>query len=241
MDLAIYGLPLSLMNQLSTVGDNYLKRFKNTITLSAGEVGGQFSVVFTGLIETAFVDAAAQPQVCFRLHATPNGSYYSVMPVTPISKAGSQSASDMISTIAGQMGLKFENNGVKNPYYPGNLWTQAWRMARHVGADLWVERGTMAIAPAGTARTNSPSTLAPPKMVGYPAFADSGIVVKSYFNPSFSVGNEVTVTSSLTPACGSWHINQMLYELDCLLPHGKWFVTLQCGNTRSDINSPAGP
>jgi hypothetical protein len=110
-----------------------------------------------------------------------------------------------VTTIAGQMGLQFENNGVNtklmNPYYPGNLWTQAWRMARHVGADLWVERGIMAIAPAGTPRANSPSTLAPPKMVGYPAFANSGIIVKSYFDPSFSVRNQVSVTS---PACGDW-------------------------------------
>jgi hypothetical protein len=109
MDLAIYGLPLSLMNQLSTVGTNYLRRLKNTISLSAGEVGGQFNLVFQGLIEIAFVDAAAQPQVCLRIHATPNGSYFSVKPVPPISKQGAQPASDMISSIAGQMGLKFEN------------------------------------------------------------------------------------------------------------------------------------
>jgi hypothetical protein len=40
MELAIYGLPLSLMNQLSTVG-TYWQQNKNSITLSAGDVGGQ--------------------------------------------------------------------------------------------------------------------------------------------------------------------------------------------------------
>ena len=144
------------------------------------------------------------------------------------------------------MGLTFENNGVKtmltNPYYPGNAWTQAWRIARHAGADLWVERGVMAVAPAGTSRTNSPSTLAPPKMVGYPAFKESGIIVKSYFDPAYSVGNTVQVTSSLTPACGKWNIIQLIYELDCFMPHGKWFVTLVTSSTLANPSQrPAGP
>jgi len=246
MELSIYGLPLSLMNQLSNVGTQYRQQ-KNSITLSAGEVGGQMSVVFQGLIFKAYVDAAAMPQVAFRLTCNPGGGGYDAMkPVAPVSFKGPKKASDMLSQLAGQMGFSFENNGVNtmltNPYYPGNAWTQAWRIARHAGADLWVERGVMAVAPAGTSRTNSPSTLAPPKMVGYPAFEDSGIILKSYFDPSYSVGNDVTVTSSITPACGKWQINKMIYELDCFMPHGKWFTTLLCSTTDANLSlRPAGP
>jgi hypothetical protein len=247
MELAIYGLPLSLMNQLSTVGNQYWQMAKNSITLSAGEVGGQMSVVFQGQIFNAFVDAAAMPQVAFRLTCNPGGAGFNAMkPVAPISFQGPKKASDMLSQLAGQMGFSFENNGVKtmltNPYYPGNAWTQAWRIARHAGADLWVERGVMAVAPAGTSRTNSPSTLAPPKMVGYPAFKESGIIVKSYFDPSYSVGNDVTVTSSLTPASGKWNIIQIIHELDCFMPHGKWFSTLITSSTQANPSQrPAGP
>jgi hypothetical protein len=88
MELAIYGLPLSLMNQLSTVGTNWQTE-KNSITLSAGEVGGQMSVVFQGLIFNAYVDAAAMPQVAFRLTCSPGGGGYNAMkPAAPISFQG---------------------------------------------------------------------------------------------------------------------------------------------------------
>ena len=248
IELSIYGLPLSLMNQLSTVGNQYWQQAQNSITLSAGEVGGQMSVVFQGQIFNAYVDAAAMPQVAFRLTCSPGGGFHAMKPVTPITFQGPKKASDMLSQLAGQMGFSFENNGVNtmltNPYYPGGMgaWSQAWRIARHANADLWVERGVMAVAPAGTSRTNSPSTLAPPKMVGYPAFKESGVIAKSYFDPAYSVGNKVQITSSITPACGSWQIIQIIYELDCFLPHGKWFCTLITASTSANPSQrPAGP
>ena len=143
-----------------------------------------------------------------------------------------------------------ENNGVNtmltNPYYPGNAWTQAWRIARHAGADLWVERGVMAVAPAGTSRTNSLPTLAPPAMafrISRPSKERWHHSRKwQHFDPAYSVGNTVQVTSSLTPACGKWNIIQLIYELDCFMPHGKWFVTLITASTQSNPSQrPAGP
>ena len=97
MELAIYGLPLSLMNQLSTVGNQYWQQAKNSITLSAGEVGGQMSVVFQGIIFNAYVDAAAMPQVAFRLTCNPGGGGFNAMkPVAPITFQGPKKASDML-------------------------------------------------------------------------------------------------------------------------------------------------
>ena len=173
------------------------------------------------------------PEVCFRISAVPGGGYWAVKPTEPITHQGSQSAPDMLSQLAGQMGLKFENNGVTaklvNPYYPGNPWTQAWRIAKHAGAEMWVDRGTMAIAPGGQARGGDTITVSPSTgMIGYPMFREAAIIVRHEWNAAFAPGKQIQVTSDLTPACGTWRIRQMLIELEALVPKGKWQVTLDC-------------
>ncbi|MGJ2639725.1 hypothetical protein ACR8HR_22490, partial [Salmonella enterica subsp. enterica serovar Paratyphi A] len=62
MQMAIYGLPLSLMNQLSNVGRDLNKSLLNTITVQAGDDEMGMHLVFQGQIFRAFVDARAMPK-----------------------------------------------------------------------------------------------------------------------------------------------------------------------------------
>jgi hypothetical protein len=109
MRLAIYGLPLQQMNQLTTLGTNFPFQYgKNMITVQAGTASTGLSIVFKGLIYSAYMDAGAMPQVCFRLEATASGGYDAVNPVSPVSHSGSMDVSQMLQQLAGQMGLQFE-------------------------------------------------------------------------------------------------------------------------------------
>jgi hypothetical protein len=240
--LAIYGLPLQQMNQLTTLGTQLWQQVRNTITIQAGTATTGLSIVFKGLIYNAYMDAQAMPQVCFRLEGTACGGYDAVKPVAPVSFSGSKDVAEMLQQLAGQMGLQFENNGVStklmNPYYPGNAWTQALRMAKHAGVDMVIDKGTMAIMPAGKSRNGGGATVAPPKMVGYPTFRESGLIVKSIWDPAYSPSQTITVQSSVTPACGTWVVNKLTHELDTLVPHGKWFTTMECSNPNNPGAAP---
>ena len=232
MELAIYGLPLSLMNQLSTVGKNMWQLDKNSVALYAGEAGGQMSLAFSGLIHNAFVDAKSMPQVCFRISAVPGGAYFAVTPAAPISKPGSQDVAAMMGQLASQMGLTLENNGVNvklmNPYYGGSAWRQAINVAKHANIDMVVEKGVLAITPAGQPRNGSASLVSPQTgMVGYPAFRQASIIVTSIYNPSIKVNANIQVQSDITPACGTWTVFHMVHELECMMPHGKWFSLIE--------------
>jgi hypothetical protein len=130
------------------------------------------------------------------------------------------------------------NVKLMNPYYPGNAWTQAIRMAKHAGVDIVIDKGTMAITPAGKPRSGGSVTVEPPKMVGYPTFRQAGLVVKSIWDPNFSPNQTITVQSSVTPACGTWQVNTITHELDTLVPHGKWFSILECSNPNNPGASP---
>jgi len=130
------------------------------------------------------------------------------------------------------MGLTFENNGVSvklsNPYYSGSPWTQAVRLAQHANVDMVVDRGILAISPRGKPRSGDAVLISPETgMVGYPAFRENSIIVKSIFNPAVKVGGQIQVESSLTPANGTWIVNRMVLDLECLMPHGRWFQTIE--------------
>lgn len=232
MQMAIYGLPLSLMNQLSNVGKNLNKSLLNTITVQAGDDEMGMHLVFQGQIYSAFVDARAMPEVAFRIQAIPGG-FDKVKPATPMSFKGSGDVSQMMSQVAGKMGLSFENNGVSlklaNPYYAGSLFQQAASIARDAGIEWIIDRGTLAISPPGTPRKGGGVLISPTTgLVGYPMFNEAQVICQVLFDPVIKMGGEVEIQSDLTAANGKWIVNQLVHYLDAEVPKGKWFSLVSC-------------
>jgi hypothetical protein len=238
MDVAIYGMPLDMMNQLSTVGTQTNLISQNTLTVQVGDGDGlgnpvgPMTTIFIGTITSAWVDAQAMPQVCFRVTAI-SGGYHAVVSAPPTSYAGGVGAATIMGALAGQMGLSFENNGVTaqlhNPYFPGSPRMQALACAQAAGCEHIIEKGVLAIWNPGSARPGGMSQIIMPPpgpMVGYPAFNSANIIVRVLFDPSVSYGTQITVQSDLTPACGSWVIINIDYDLESLVPKGHWFAII---------------
>lgn len=231
-ELSIWGLPLSMMNQLSTVGTQINQVGKNKISVFASESGGQQSLVYQGFIVSAFVDAAGMPDVPFRIQTSP-GLFHAVKPAKPISIKGSADVAGQMQTLAKQMDLTFENAGVKvklsNPYYPGTAWQQALAMARHANIDITIDRGTLAIADPKKTRQGGDVLISKETgMIGYPAFSQNVVIVTCLFNPSVKHLGQVQIKSDLTPANGKWKVVNLTLDLQSQIPHGKWDMILQC-------------
>jgi hypothetical protein len=231
-EISIWGMPLSLMNQLSTVGTQFNQQTKNNIAVLAGDAETGQNLVYSGNIIYAYVDAQAMPDVCFRVSSSP-GAFPAVKPIPPLSIQGSGDASQMMKSLAGQMGFSFEDAGVKvklaNPYYPGTAWTQALAIARDGGFNFGVDRGTMVITPPGKARAGDAVMISPQTgMVGYPMFEQAQVIVRALFNPAVKFMGLVQIQSDLTPACGTWQVTRLEYQLEAMMPHGKWFMLLAC-------------
>jgi hypothetical protein len=231
MNLSIWGLPLSMMNQLSTVGTQLNARYDNAVTVEAGDDETGMTLVFGGRIFEAFVDGNSQPNIAFRVQAAP-GPFVAVKPVPALSIKGSADAAGMMGNLAKQMGFAFENNGVQvklsNPYFGGTAWTQAMAIARHGNFDLIFERNVMVISPRGQPRQGDAILISPETgLVGYPAFSEAKVIVRCLFNPAVKQLSLVEVKSDLTPANGKWQVLAIVYELEAQMPNGKWFMTLE--------------
>lgn len=241
IDLQIFGLPLSTMNQMSNVGTQFNKQQNNTLILEAGDDPSNLSKVFEGTIFNAFVDAQKMPEINFHVVAKP-GVYHSVKPVEPITKQGAVDAATLLSQVAGTMGLAFENNGVSvmlnNPYYPHNSTVQVDEICNHAGISYSLSNGTLAIWKPGTARNGDAIIIQPPplgSMVGYPVFDSQKVIVTNEFNPLFKMGGQIQVISELTPACGMFSVLSLEHILESQVPKGRWFSTLIANQIGANI------
>lgn len=230
-DVTIYGLPLSMMNQLSTIGTQINLINKNSITIEAGDKQSGMSLVFKGTISLAWVDAQAQPEVSFRISAFA-GQFEAINPVEPTSNETDTDVAQTMQQIAKQAGLSFENNSVNAKigpqYLPGTAREQIMRLAQAAGIMWTIENDTLAIWNAGQSRNGNSVILSPKTgMVGYPAFNQAGVIVRSIFNPNLKLGSKITVQSELTPATGDWSVYNLGHDIESQVPNGQWFSIVQ--------------
>lgn len=248
LDLEVYGMSLSVMNTLSTLGFVATTVRKNTVSVSAGDENG-LAVVFLGTIYDAYVDLTTQPEVCFRVHATA-AFIDAIAPGDPTSYTGSVDVALVLQNIAGQLNVPFENNGVsvilQNPYFSGSLLSQAQQAVDHAGI-AWnkLNDRSLAIWYPGQARGSvAPLVSKDTGLVGYPAYTSNGIAFRTIFNPSIAFGHPVNVQSSQllinqtnaqgevqagakVGGSGTWGVTMLNHSLETLVPHGNWFSDVQ--------------
>lgn len=233
----IYGMTLSQMNQLSTLGQTVGLIRKNTITIFAGDEGEEPGQIFSGTVFNAWGDFNSAPDVPFRVDAQA-GLLDAVAPYPSTNPKGNVAAADLLKQFAAkwQGGMAFENNGVdvqlSNPHYYGSLKNQILMCLKEVQA--WWNGGegnVFAVWPVSGSRKSAsvPVISKDTGMVGYPSFTQQGMIVRSIFFPSIRYGSLVKVNSTLklplTPN-GQWQVYGITYELETLVPHGQWFMTL---------------
>lgn len=234
-DLRIYGMSLSLMNQLSTLGMRIQQVPRDIVTVEAGDEGGTLSTVFIGNVTNAFSDFTSAPDVPFVVSAHVLAAN-SAISVKPTSFNGTVDAATVLSGLATQMGLHFENNGVKvqltNPYYPGTAREQALRCIEEANID-WNsgENGVLAIWPKNGSRGGSiPLVSADTGMIGYPTYTAQGIALRTVFNPSIGFGSKIKVQSILEPASRTWAVFGLTHDLQSKIIDGQWESTILAYN-----------
>ena len=230
--LRIYGMGLSLMNQLSTLGRTPVIVGKNTVSVSAGDDVNGVGVAFVGTISQAYTDLGGAPDAIFHVSAYA-GLYQAVQAIPPTSIKGSADAAVIMSSLATQMSLDFENNGVSvmlaNPYFPGSARTQAEAVARAANIEWIIDNGKLAIWPKSGSRGGVIPLISPETgLVGYPFPSGQGLLgLRTLFNPTISFGAKIQVQSSITLACGTWTVCHIDHDLESETPNGAWFTMLQ--------------
>jgi hypothetical protein len=244
----IYGLTLSIMNQLSTLGARIARQPRNRVIISAGDAVNGFSIVFSGIIQNAWADFFQAPEVPFHIIAF-TALDLAVIPYTPTSINGTADVVTLLSGLATASGLTFENNGVANikvssMYLWGSPRDQIQQIKNQVQNTIGVvidgdsQTGTLSIWLKGGFRNGIvPVISAQTGMIQYPSFTPNGILVKTLFNKSIGFQKRIQIASNFIPnssatipANGVWVVFGLEYDLDTLIPRGKWDMTVQAYN-----------
>lgn len=239
LDLRVFGLQLDVMNKLTILSKQLVTGRFNTVIVNAGDEGGPLSVVFAGTIREAWVDATGSPQVAFILVAQ-DGAQLALKPVVPVSFKGSVDVAQIISYIARTNNLGFENGGVSaqatNAYVPSTALEQIQALGRHYNFNTFIQSnagfsnsGTVVIWPFDTPRPGPVPVISPETgLIGYPMRTQSGIMLRTLFNPAIVFGGQIQVQSALTPVNGTWNVFSINHDLESETPGGKWFTTIDC-------------
>ena len=232
LQLRIFGLPISMIDQLTTIGPVMTDRKNNRITVTAGEQNGSMTTIYSGTISSAFGDFQGAPEVVLNIIALA-AAYESVKAIPAQIHAGTANVVDIMSDLAKTMNFVFENNGVtgtlQDRTFSGSAMTQVKECAQAAKINYTVDRGKLAIWPRIGYRAGNPVNIsAATGMVGYPSFSSKGIVLTTLFNQDVNLGGRVNVTSELKVACGIWNIFHVSHMLESETPNGQWFTQIEC-------------
>jgi hypothetical protein len=229
----IFGLPLSLINQFTTIGPvGWEIRGKNAIQIAAGIDGEALSVVFQGTILNAWGELSQQPDGALSIFGT-SAAVAALKPAQATSFKGTVDVATVMAQFAQTMGFTFENNGVSvilsNPYFSGSTLDQVKAAARAAHIAYSTDNGVLAIWPRNGARQGNVPVLAPGAgLVSYPTFNEAYLSARATFTPSANLGGQFQITnSSISLANGLWNIVSVNHSLESQTPNGQWFTDLQ--------------
>jgi hypothetical protein len=235
LDLTVWGLNMSIMNQLTTLGLRAQMIRRNLVTLEAGDTEGGVAAVYQGTIKDAWIDFESMPSVAFRVLCF-SGLYEAVKPIPPTTINGVADVATVLAGLATQAKAGFQNNGVTgslyNPYFPGTIREQIARCAEHAHINWDLSNGYLTIWPKDGQRSQFVPIVRPDTgMVGYPGFQPMGVRATILFNASIRPGQRIRMESDLHGATGDWVVSKMTHALETEMPNGQWF-------TRFEANEP---
>jgi hypothetical protein len=238
MQLRAYGLSPEMMNKLTTIGPIATAMLgKNKVLLAAGDDVDGMSTIYEGSIINAWGDYNSAPDVAFNLLAQA-GAVGALKPILPLSPGeASADVAQMMSTLAKEMGLGFENSGVtarmSYPYFDRSGLAQLQAIASAADVEYTIDRGTLAIWPRGGTRAGDVLVSPTTGMIGYPSFSSQGISITTLFDRRIKVGNLVQVESSLAMARGGWKALKVSHSLSSEMPGGPWFTKVEGWNVKN--------
>ena len=222
--MSVFGMPLDMINELTAIGPVHREQRNNVLTVQAdGET------IFKGTITVAYGDFQSAPDVVFNVIANA-GAIEAVTVADPLSYPEETQVSDVLSTIAGNMGLSIKKDGVdgiafKGRCYNGTNLSQLQQICREAHLHYLIDQDNLYVWAIDNGKNPGVFDISPETgMVGYPQFNASYLVVTTLLNPQLICGSLINVSSQMSCANGQWQVLHVTHELESEIPNGAWFT-----------------
>ena len=222
--VTIGNLNIDTVKQLTTLSFRPLQRFKNQITINAGEVGKQLQTVFIGDFENSYGNFKNAPTMELVIKAiTAQHGALIASPATSVD--GVEQVASLMNQWAREAGYTLQNNGVnasvKNAVYRGSPVEKAKTLARDVGIELIIDDGKFIIMPPNKPIKGNAVYVTPQHgLLGYPQFSNDGIEFDMIFDPNLKIAGLVEIRSTVPRASGIWKVTKINTKLEAYVPNG---------------------
>ena len=230
-NVTIYGLPLDIMEQLSTLSMKPNYYAKNVIRIMAG-----MTQVFCGTITKASADFSGAPEVKLSIESQ-TAFFGSITAQSDSVVNGSQSAASFIEQQVKKAGFSFKNEGVtgqvQNSVYQGSPIEQARQCAREIGAELVLDDDKAVLIGNGASRKgHAPLLKKDTGLIGYPKLTQKGVDVTCIYNPALQFAGAFKLESIVPKASGEWRITKLTHTLEAnMTSGGKWETQISASYT----------
>lgn len=238
INMRIHGMTPDQMNQISALNQAAETIKRNTVTVQAGNEGDVLATVFQGQILIGQQNLNTMPDTSMLIVGAA-GQISAVQTLAPISYPQGASAALIMSNLAQQAGMQFENNGVQvqlpKSYFIGSPREQMKSCAEAGQFNWMIDDGgnaqgasqTLVIWPKDGSRNGQvPLISAETGMIGYPDYSTSlnGLTISTVFNPYIRVGALVEIKSGLNVANGTFRTFDISHTLESETPGGQWMT-----------------
>jgi hypothetical protein len=226
----IYGVKQADMNSVTTLQWKPRTWIPNTVEVFAVD-GAAETLVFAGNIVNAWADYQSMPDVFLYIQA--QAAFFGALKaIPPRSFKGVIDVPSVMSQIARDLGLTFENNGVTTQltdlYLPNTGLEQAKDLAKEAGCDLYLDDKILAITPPNAPRKSLAPLISPATgLIGYPTFDGAGVNFQILFNPGVTFGGTIKLETSVPQAAGEWIVTSVAHRLESDKVGGAWFSSIR--------------
>ncbi|MDR2226867.1 MAG: hypothetical protein LBE52_12825 [Providencia sp.] len=225
----VYGLPIETMSKLLRIKWREVTALKNSITIEAGEQGGDLVTVFKGGITFAYPDLAEAPNVSLVITAQ-TAVLENMQSTAAESYESSQDVINIMGNICQRMGYTLEGNGVSqkldNVYLCNSDIKKIQWLAESANLDLYIESNHIAVTNKGQPRKIKIPVISPETgLIGYPTPTMQGIQFQCFYDPLVRFGGLVRINDSLIEICnGDWLIYGVRAMLETESDSARWFM-----------------
>lgn len=233
-DIALFGLSMERMAELSGRADGYVLGKQS---IDVGIYADDVLVFYGGMISsTANMNQA--PESALMIYAVANAELQN-MAVSPFTAKGSQSITDVITSICNAAGYQAafkDMDGMTtsgSPHFEGSVFDQLNQVCDAYGLAMSVTPPKKAeFWPEGKQRDDQiPFISKEYGLIGYPVFSGGGIMFQTQYSSLLSIGRYIDMKTEIPWASGRYQLSNVRHELSSWVPDGPWHTICVASRT----------
>ena len=238
-DVTLYGLGMDLIAMLSAKG---IGASFNALQQVGMNIYANDTLIFSGGIYACYANMNTIPEAALIINAMA-GIDLSRKTTKPYSFKGKVSVLEIMKSIATPNNytieaFKLDGYFGENSYFVGSPLEQIRQVCSHFDFSMAISGNKISVWKRVDGINTVKAQVSPENgLIGYPVFTQSGLTYQAQFSPYLAAGQQVSITTSLPNASGTYMNNVVEHYLSSWVKNGPWMSVCQASKVTVNQNA----